>query len=256
MTELGVWPAVDLQGGRQVGLVGGDLSQARRYGDPVSFARDRAGEGYQGLHIVDLDGAGRGEPCAIDTVRAIRDVAPDLFLEVGGGIRKVADALSWIGIGIDRVVVGTAAFRETASPSQGEGPTALVSDMVRECLDRLGPERVAVAVDTREGAVLVDAWRQKSLVTLPEAVEGLVLSGVRAVVHTEASRDGSLLGVREEEARTMARAGLEVAAAGGIAGDGDLERLIEAGVRYAIVGRAFHAGRWRPPARIARGVRL
>lgn len=249
MKELVVWPAVDLQAGRQVGLVQGNLDQARAYGDAVAFARARGEEGFLGLHVVDLDGATRGKPESLGVVQAIRDGASELFLEVGGGIRTVADALTWIAMGIDRVVLGTAAFQ---TPQEGSGNHfGVASAVLRDCLDRFGPDRVAVAVDTRGTAVLQDAWRRTAGVTLAEAARDLARIGVRCVVHTEATRDGSLAGVQEQGARILAEAGFEVAAAGGIAATSDLERLLAVGARTAIVGRAFHAGDWRVPTTLS-----
>lgn len=245
MSALEVWPAIDLQAGLQVGLVHGDLGVARRYGNPVTFAQSRARDGYTGLHVVDLDGASDGRPVARPAIQAIREAAPDVFLEVGGGIRTVQDATTWISLGVDRVVLGTAAFRDRVE--EGDADRAWVlSDVLFGCLDRLGPERLAVAVDTRDGVVLLDAWRKTAGISLDQVRVALRLAGVRFVVHTEASRDGSLAGVREQEARTLADAGFEVAAAGGVASDDDLGRLVAAGVKAAIVGRAFHAGTWRP----------
>jgi len=248
VTALTVWPAVDVRGGWQVGLIEGDLERMRTYGDAVAFARERARDGYEGLHVVDLDGASQGKPHALALVRAVRSAVPDLFVEVGGGVRRLEDVAAWLEAGADRVVVGTAAFAPTGE-APGDGVQG-VRPLVAQCLERFGPERIAVAVDTRGDAVVLDAWRRSAQLTVTQAAERLGAVGIRYVVHTETSRDGSLAGARIDNAARLVAAGFQVAAAGGIASDADLMRLARAGVQHAVVGRAFHAGTWRPPVRM------
>lgn len=248
-----VLPAVDLQGGRQVGLVEGSLAHARVYGDPVVFAVARAADGYEGLHVVDLDGAAEGRPIHLETVRRLRAAAPALRLEVGGGVRTLEDALAVRAAGADTVIVGTAAVAPLLAEGDAGG-----GDLLRSLLDRLGPEAVAVAVDVRgrrQGEVALAAWRSSVPADLARLAERLAALGVRRTVCTDAGRDGSLRGVRTAAVRALAAAGLEVAAGGGVAGERDLAALARAGAWAAIVGRAFHAGGWRPPPRTPAGAR-
>jgi len=235
-----VLPAIDLQGGRQVGLVGGDIGRARTYGDPVAFARARQGEGFAGLHVVDLDGAAAGRPVQLDVVRAIRAACPGVLIEAGGGVRSVEDALAVRAAGADRVVVGTVAVAALT----GADPAA--EALVRGLIDALGPEGVALALDGEGGDLAGSAWRERRPADLGEAARRAVAAGVRWVVHTDTGRDGSLAGTRAGRVRVLAGAGLSVVAGGGIGGDADLVRLAAAGAWGAIVGRAFHAGAWRP----------
>ncbi len=241
-----VLPAIDLRGGRQVGLLAGDLERARTYGDPAAFAAARAADGYDGLHVVDLDGAAAGRPRQLDSLRAIRAAVPGLFVEAGGGVRAIADAEAVRAAGADRVIVGTAVVRPLA---EGVRPALL-----RSLLAALGPERVAVAVDVRPDGPLrlaLEAWRESARVDLAILARRLVDVGVRHVVYTDVGRDGSLGGVRTAGVRALAWARLSVTAGGGIASRRDLLRLEAAGARAAVAGRVFHAGRFRPPPRLA-----
>lgn len=237
-----ILPAIDLRGGRQVGLSQGRLDRARAYGDPAAFAAARAAEGYIGLHVVDLDGAAAGAPTQLATVRAIRAAAPALFIEAGGGVRSAADAEAVLAAGADRVVVGTAAVRPLL---EGSAPRLL-----QALLRALGAEAVAVAADVRVdggAALALEAWRESAGVDLRLLARRLAELGVRHVVYTDVGRDGSLGGVRTTGVRALAWAGLSVTAGGGIGSRRDLARLAAAGAAAAIAGRAFHAGRFRPP---------
>lgn len=237
-----VYPAIDLQGGRQVGLVGGDLGRRRAYGEAAVFARDRAAEGFAGLHVVDLDGAGQGHPAQLETVAAIRAAAPGLLLEVGGGVRTVEDALAVRRAGADRVVVGTAAVRALLAGAAAADRGSLVADL----LSALGPEALAVALDGRPSGVALDAWREHARADLRALGERLGALGLTYVVHTDTERDGTLAGSRTEAVASLAATGLRVIAGGGARDDEDLARLAAVGAMACVVGRAFHAGVWRP----------
>jgi phosphoribosylformimino-5-aminoimidazole carboxamide ribotide isomerase len=242
-----VLPAIDLRGGRQVGLMAGRLDQARTYGEPGAFAAARAAEGYLGLHVVDLDGAAAGAPRQLASLAAIRAAAPDLFIEAGGGVRSAADAEAVLAAGADRVVVGTAAVR----PLLEGGPPALLRDLLRT----LGPEAVAVAADVRvdgASALALEAWRESARVDLRALAHRLGDLGVRHIVYTDVGRDGSLGGVRTAGVRALTWAGLSVTAGGGVGSRRDLTRLAAAGAAAAVAGRAFHSGRFRPPPRLER----
>jgi phosphoribosylformimino-5-aminoimidazole carboxamide ribotide isomerase len=238
---LEVFPALDLWEGHLAHLEQGDVSRPHRYDqDPAAFARERASEGYRGLHVVDLTGAAQGRFTAAEVVAAIRSAAPGLFLQVAGGIRRREDAWAARQAGADRVVVGTAAW---SSPA-----------MVDRLLEDMGPEGVAVAVDSDGQYVRTHAWRAKAPVSPVDLGRQLLKRGVRHVLHTDVARDGTLAGVRVEVVAQLASLGLRVAAAGGIASTKDLLALAQAGARVAMVGRAFHAGSWKPPARVEREV--
>jgi phosphoribosylformimino-5-aminoimidazole carboxamide ribotide isomerase len=249
---IAVLPAIDLQGGRQVGLVGGRLDVARGYGDPAAFAARRAAEGFTGLHVVDLDGAAAGRPRQVAALRRIRRAAPGLYLEAGGGVRSVADALALRAAGADRVIVGTAAVAPLAAAADPPAGTFLAA-----LLARLGSDAVAVAVDVRdEGGLAVAAWRDRVAADLAVLGARLAALGVRFVVVTDTGRDGSLGGVRTSALACLAAAGLAVSAGGGAASDDDLAALARAGAWAAVVGRAFHSGGWRPPVRLEPGERV
>lgn len=245
---IAVLPAIDLRGGRQVGLSEGRLDRARTYGAPEAFAAARAVEGYEGLHVVDLDGAAAGAPRQLASLRAIRAAAPGLFVEAGGGVRTPADAEAVRTAGADRVIVGTAAVRPLV---EGGRP-----QLLRALLASVGADAVAVAVDARvdgPARLALEAWREDARVDIPTLARRLVDLGVRHVVYTDVGRDGSLGGVRTSGVRALAWARLRVTAGGGVASRRDLLRLEAAGAVAAVAGRAFHTGRFRPPPRIGAG---
>jgi phosphoribosylformimino-5-aminoimidazole carboxamide ribotide isomerase len=235
-----IYPAIDLRAGRQVGLVDGDLDRQRRYGDAAAFARARAAEGFSALHVVDLDGAAAGRPTQLATVRDIRRAAPGLLLQVGGGVRSVEDARALRRAGADRVVVGTAVVRPLVTAP------LTAARLIGELLAALGPDGLAVAVDGTGATIAVEAWRSHLPADATELGRRLADVGVRWVVHTDTGRDGRLAGVRPRAAAGLAGTGLRVIAGGGASADADLARLAAAGVAGAVVGRAFHAGAWRP----------
>lgn len=229
---MNVLAAIDLLDGRMVGLTGGgrfDLPPRRYLGSPVAWAKARLNEGMGGLHLVDLRGARSGQLPDLGTVAALARLSPP-FLEVGGGVRTVADATKLIEAGADRVILGTAAL----SPR-----------LLAAALRSVGAERLAVAVDLRAGRRLVEGWmRDLETLDVMSLAGALRSQGVRHVVYTDAGRDGSLSGVAKSLPITaFLEAGLGVAVAGGIAAPADLRRLSRIGVEMAVVGRALRAGR-------------
>ncbi|MBI3953483.1 MAG: 1-(5-phosphoribosyl)-5-[(5-phosphoribosylamino)methylideneamino]imidazole-4-carboxamide isomerase [Chloroflexi bacterium] len=223
-----VIPALDLRGGRCVRLYQGDFQQETVFSeDPVEVAQRWAAQGAPRLHIVDLDGAARGEPVNLSIIRRI-NAAVACPLQVGGGLRELAVLRRLLDYGIPRVVLGTSAVRE---PS-----------LVREACRRFG-EAVLVSVDAREGLVAVQGWQERTGIEAIELARGLADLGVRRLIYTDIARDGTLSAPNFPALeRLLATVSLPVIAAGGVTTLEHLERLRSLGCEGAIVGRALYTG--------------
>jgi phosphoribosylformimino-5-aminoimidazole carboxamide ribotide isomerase len=224
-----LYPAIDLKKGACVRLVKGEMASATVFNtDPVGQARAFAAAGFQWLHVVDLDGALAGRSVNGAAIAAIRR-AVDLKIQLGGGVRDRAAIDYWLGLGIERVVLGTAAVRDPG----------LVSGAAAD-----HPERIAVAIDVRDGQAAVEGWAERSGVGAVELARRFAQSGVAAIVYTEIARDGVLSGVDAAAIAGFAReAGTPVIASGGIASLDDLAALQARqtdGIAGAIIGRALY----------------
>jgi phosphoribosylformimino-5-aminoimidazole carboxamide ribotide isomerase len=225
-----VLPALDVLNGRCVRLAGGDPARVTiEGGDPVAAARRFASEGAPYLHLVDLDGAfsGTATPGLVERVTAAANGTP---LQAGGGYRTIAAVESALVAGAARVIVGTA---------------ALAPGFLREAATRFG-ERLVVAVDARDGLVVADGWARTAALTAPELARACAEAGVRRLLVTSATRDGSLAGPDVELLESVIEAsGLPVLAAGGIASLDDLIQLKRIGCEGAVLGSALWSGRVR-----------
>jgi phosphoribosylformimino-5-aminoimidazole carboxamide ribotide isomerase len=220
-----VIPAVDVLGDDSVRLHRGDYDDVvERAGEPAALARRFAAAGAGRVHLVDLDGArsGRVRP---ELVRLIAEAAAPALLQASGGIRTAEDAAALLEAGAHRVVVGTAAFPDPAP-----------------WVEALG-DRLAVALDVRDGEVRTAGWTAGSGLSLGDAVERCMAAGVGRVLCTAIDRDGTLAGPDLSLVRTVAASGLHVVAAGGVRSPRDVASLAEAGAEAAIVGRALLASR-------------
>jgi phosphoribosylformimino-5-aminoimidazole carboxamide ribotide isomerase len=183
------------------------------------------------LHVVDLDGAKSGEPTNRDAIRAIVAAAGGVPVQVGGGIRSLALAEEVLGLGVERVIFGTAALRDPA--------------LVRAAA-RAFPGRVAVGIDARDGRVAVQGWLEESETTAVELARRFADAGVAALVHTDIARDGMESGPNLEATLELARAvAIPVIASGGVGSVADVRRAAQAGrqgLAGLIVGRALYTG--------------
>ena len=229
--QMILFPAIDLKGGACVRLVRGEMASATVFNDdPAAQARHFAGLGFDWLHVVDLDGAFAGKSVNGEAVRAIRR-AVDLRIQLGGGIRDRAAIDYWLDLGIDRIVLGTVALRDSALVRRAAGDY---------------PDRVVVGIDAREGHVAVEGWAETSGVGAVALARRFVDAGVAAIVYTDIARDGALTGVDAEGIAQFARqVGLPVIASGGIATLADIRALAAHaadGIEGAICGRALYDG--------------
>jgi phosphoribosylformimino-5-aminoimidazole carboxamide ribotide isomerase len=237
-----LYPAIDLKEGRCVRLYRGEMSQATVFNDdPAAQARSFAAAGCRWLHIVDLDGAFAGKPMNRASVEAIL-AAVRIPIQLGGGIRDLATIEAWLGKGVARAILGTAALH---NPS-----------LVKEAC-RLFPSRIAVGIDARDGLVAVEGWAKTSTVTALDLALKFEDAGAAAIIFTDIERDGTLAGANIERTAELARnLETQVIASGGISSLEDLKALKthEAdGVGGAILGRALYDGRIDLPAALALG---
>jgi phosphoribosylformimino-5-aminoimidazole carboxamide ribotide isomerase len=227
-----LFPAIDLKGGACVRLLRGDMATATVFNtDPAAQARAFAAMGFKWLHVVDLDGAFAGRSINGDAVHAIRE-AVGLKIQLGGGIRGRVGIDYWLDLGIDRIVLGTAALHDPH----------LVR---RAAADH--PGRIVVAIDARAGKVAVDGWAKTSEIGVVELAHRFADAGVTAITYTDISRDGALVGVDADAIGTLARKiALPLIASGGVASLDDLAALkahAGDGIAGVICGRALYDGR-------------
>jgi phosphoribosylformimino-5-aminoimidazole carboxamide ribotide isomerase len=228
-----ILPAIDLRGGRVVRLVQGDFERETAFSDdPVAVARSFADAGAAWLHVVDLDGARTGEPAHGAVVRGIVDAVGDrLRVEVAGGLRAEASVAAALSAGAARAVVGTAALRDPAFAGR------LVAAH--------GADRVAVALDVRDGLALGEGWRPGAAgIRAEDALAALADEGVTTFEATAIDRDGLLGGPDLELLTRLVGLGRgDVIASGGVSSVADIRAVRELGCAGAILGRALYEGR-------------
>lgn len=220
-----VVPAVDLEGGEVVQLVGGQRGTETSYGDPVEAARRWVDQGATTLHLVDLDGAFEGEQGNAQAVKAILD-AVDVSVQLGGGIRTAEDALAWLDRGVDRVILGTAAI---------ERP-----EIVGE-ISETSPGSVTVSLDASGGEVVVSGWTEGTGLDPAEAASRYEELGTGAILFTDVDVEGRLGGVRTAAIERVVNAvNIPVIASGGVATVDDVVALRKAGASAVVVGTALY----------------
>ena len=224
-----VVPAVDVQDGRVVQLVGGERNSGKEYGDPVAAAERWVDAGARTLHLVDLDGAFEGER---ENARAIERVveAVDIPIQLGGGIRTAADARALLDSGVERVILGTAAV---------ENP-----DLVSE-ISETHPGRVLVSLDASDGEVVVAGWTEGTGMDPAETAIEYEQRGAGGILFTDVDVEGRLEGVHEGRVRRIAEAvSIPVVASGGVGTIDDIRTLRGTGADAVVVGSALYEGRF------------
>lgn len=227
-----IYPAIDLQKGKVVRLYKGDLTSATIYNDdPTDQAKIFEGQGFEWIHVVDLDGAAGGAPSEASIIRNILKTV-NIPVQLGGGIRSHAHIDHWIDAGVSRVILGTAAVNNP--------------DLVKEACKN-HPGKIAVGIDARDGWVAVEGWVRESnmqAVTLAKEFED---AGVTAIIYTDIDRDGTGQGLNMASTIEIAKAtSIPVIASGGVGSMEDLHAVKAAcdhGVEGVIVGKAYYEGK-------------
>jgi phosphoribosylformimino-5-aminoimidazole carboxamide ribotide isomerase len=230
-----LFPAIDLKGGEAVRLEQGDMARATVFHrDPAAQAAAFEKQGFGYLHVVDLDGAFAGKPVNAQAVERILATVK-MPVQLGGGVRDMATVEGWLGKGVKRVIIGTAAVRDPALVKQAA---------------KAFPGRVAVGLDARDGKVAVAGWAETSEMTALDIARRFEDAGVAAIIYTDISRDGMLKGLSLDATVALADAiSIPVIASGGFASIADVRGLLEpraAKLEGAIAGRALYDGRLDP----------
>ena len=240
MEAVILFPAIDLKNGQCVRLEQGDMARATVFNlDPAAQAASFAAQGFEYLHVVDLDGAFAGKPVNAHAVEAML-AKVTMPVQLGGGIRDLKTVEAWLEKGITRVIIGTAAVRDPE----------LVKSAAKEF-----PGRVAVGLDARDGKVAVEGWAATSEVTALDIAQRFEDAGVAAIIFTDIARDGLLKGLNFDATIALAdRIAIPVIASGGFASIDDVKALLAPRAKKlagAIIGRALYDGRLDPAAALA-----
>ncbi len=227
-----LFPAIDLKNGEAVRLEQGDMARATIFHrDPAEQARVFAAQGFEYLHIVDLDGAFAGKPMNAAAVERIL-AAVKIPVQLGGGIRDRATIDAWLDKGVRRVIIGTAAVRDPA---------------LVKAAARAYPGRIAVGLDARDGAVAVEGWAETSEISALDIARRFEDTGVAAIIYTDIARDGMLRGLNLDATIALAEAvSIPIIASGGLASIEDVRALLTPRAQKlegAVVGRALYDGR-------------
>jgi len=226
-----LYPAIDLKDGKCVRLIQGDMEQETVFNEnPADQARLFESQGFEWLHVVDLNGAFAGKPVNASAVEGILN-AVEIPLQLGGGIRDMDTIEAWLDTGVRRVILGTLALRKP--------------DLVKEACVEF-PGRIAVGIDAKGGKVAVEGWAEVSEMEAVDLARKFEDAGVAALIYTDIDRDGVLTGVNVKAVTAMANAvAIPVIASGGVASIDDLKSFIESEVRLdgIISGRALYDGR-------------
>jgi phosphoribosylformimino-5-aminoimidazole carboxamide ribotide isomerase len=223
-----IYPAIDLYEGKAVRLFKGDYAQMTVYNEnPAAVALDFRAAGAKYIHLVDLAGAKSGKPENLDTIAAIVQVFGG-FVEVGGGIRDMDTVDQYISIGVDRVILGTAAVKDPA--------------FLEAALAKYG-SKIAVGVDIKDGFMAIKGWTEKSDLTADDFMKRMTRLGVSTVICTDISRDGAMQGTNRALYRELSlKYPIALIASGGVSDMEDIRALNEMGIHGAIVGKAYYIG--------------
>lgn len=226
-----IFPAIDIRGGKCVRLLKGDFAQETVFSDdPAAMARKWQQQGAQFLHLVDLDGALAGKSQNLATVRAILSVVT-IPVELGGGIRTMANIDEVLALGVRRIILGSVAVHDP--------------DLVKAACAKYG-NRVVVGIDAKDGIVAVDGWGVSGNVQVGTLAKTMAEAGVRTIIYTDIARDGTLEGVNVEATARLAReSGVQIVASGGVKSVEDIRALKayeKDGIEGVIVGKSIYMG--------------
>ena len=225
---MNIFPAIDLYEKKAVRLYKGRYDEMTVYSDdPVAVARDFESKGAKYIHMVDLEGAKTGETPNLSVVKAVADET-DLFIEIGGGIRSIETVEKYLSVGVDRVILGTAAVTDEA--------------FLLDAVTKHG-EKIAVGADVKDGRIAIKGWVESSEYTLDEFLARMQEIGVKTVICTDVSRDGAMRGTNLALYRELSeKYSMQIVASGGVSSLDDVKKLREMELYGAIIGKAYYTG--------------
>ncbi len=226
-----IFPAIDIRGGKCVRLLKGDFNQETIFSDsPADMARKWQAQGAEYLHLVDLDGALAGSSQNLAAIEEILKVV-DIPTELGGGIRSMEQIDQLLAMGITRVILGSVAVKNP--------------DLVREACTKYG-ERIVVGIDAKDGIVAVEGWGKSGNIGVIELAQKMKEAGVKTIIYTDISRDGTLSGVNVEATVKLAQeSGVKIVASGGVKSLEDIKALKKqesVGIEGVIAGKSIYMG--------------
>ena len=226
-----IFPAIDIRGGKCVRLLKGDFNQETVFSDsPADMARKWQAQGAEYLHLVDLDGALAGSSQNLAAIKEILQVV-DIPTDLGGGIRSMEQIDQLLAMGITRVILGSVAVKNP--------------DLVREACTKYG-ERIVVGIDAKDGIVAVEGWGESGNIGVVELAQKMKDAGVKTIIYTDISRDGTLSGVNVEATVKLAQeSGVKIVASGGVKSLEDIKALKKqeaVGIEGVIAGKSIYMG--------------
>ena len=228
-----ILPAIDLKDGKCVRLSMGDYSQMKNYdSNPLELAMNWVDSGVKNLHIVDLDGAKDGKLSNFETIQKIRKQIPNLYIQMGGGIRSLGDVQKYLDIGLDKVIIGTKAMSD---------PTFL------DEFDRFTKNKIIIDMAVKDGNMAIQGWNQSSELDVDSFINYIETQQICEVVLTDVSKDGMLTGVNFDLINeVLSKTEIPIIASGGVTTIDDIEKLIlltKKGLSGVIIGKAIYESR-------------
>ncbi len=223
-----IYPAIDLYGGKAVRLYKGNYAEMTVYNEnPLLVAKDFESCGATCIHLVDLEGAKDGTTPNLETVKNIIENT-NLFTELGGGIRNMETVDKYISIGLDRVILGTAAVKD--------------EEFLKSAVSKYG-EKIAVGVDIKDGFVAISGWTEKSSYDAFSFCEKMEKIGVKTLICTDISKDGAMQGTNHELYKELSeKFSVNITASGGVSSLEDVKKLRKLDIYGAIIGKAYYTG--------------
>ena len=228
-----ILPAIDLKDGKCVRLSMGDYSQVKNYDfNPLELAMNWADNGVKNLHIVDLDGAKDGKLSNFETIQKIRKQIPNLYIQMGGGIRSLGDVQKYLDIGLDKVIIGTKAMSDRTFLDE---------------LDSVTKNKVIIDMAVKDGKMAIQGWNQSSALDIDSFINYIETQQICEVVLTDVSKDGMLSGVNFDLIHeVLSKTEIPIIASGGVTTIDDIENLIlltKKGLSGVIIGKAIYESR-------------
>ena len=225
---MNIFPAIDLFDKKAVRLYKGDYAQMTVYNEnPVSVAKDFEEKGAKYIHVVDLEGAKKGEPAHLDVVKKIAEET-QLFIEIGGGIRDMKTVEEYLSVGANRIILGTAAVTDEA--------------FLRAAIEKYG-DKIAVGADIADGRIAIKGWVEKSEYTTDAFFEKMQALGVKTVICTDISKDGAMKGTNRALYKELSeKYTIDIIASGGVSTIEDIQALSKMNIYGAIIGKAYYIG--------------